>query len=179
MVLFGTDVIRFGRSQNLVSRVDPAGEVARLIEESVRGGALLRFDGCRRWLDVGSGAGFPGVVLGILYPEWSHVLVERRSARCDFLERAGLRLQLRNVTVFSEDIRNVDLGVFDGVSSKAVADPREFLRWVGPHLGDEALALFFQRVGWVAPSGWSIRSSCVSLRERDKDDRMAFLLERR
>lgn len=50
-------------------------------------------------LDVGSGAGFPGIPLAIVWPETRITLLESRDKKCGFLERAARELGLRNVTV--------------------------------------------------------------------------------
>jgi len=50
-------------------------------------------------LDIGSGAGFPGIPLAIVWPETRVTLLESRDKKCGFLERAARELGLRNVTV--------------------------------------------------------------------------------
>ena len=50
-------------------------------------------------LDIGSGAGFPGIPLAIAWPHTRVTLVESRDKKCGFLERAVRELGLRNVTV--------------------------------------------------------------------------------
>lgn len=173
---FGADVLRFGQAQNLVSRRDPEAEVARLIEESVRGGALLRSVRAERVLEVGSGAGFPGLVLASMHPDAAFLLVERRRARCDFLERCVRRLDLSQVQVRAEDVRSLDVGEFDVVTGKAVVDAVTFLRWVRPYLGPSGHVLLFQRSTWDVPPGWKIESSVVSLTQDAKAPRVAALV---
>lgn len=178
LMVLGNDVVRFGRAQNLVSRQDPIGEVARLIEESVRAGALLRLGPGDRLLDVGSGAGFPGVVLAVLLPEVETVLVERRAGRCDFIERCLRRLDLGAAEVVNDDVRSLDAGLFDVVSGKAVAIAEEFAAWVEPQLTSAGHILLFQRAGWAAPSGWVVDESVRVLESSSREDRWAFLLRR-
>lgn len=81
----------------------------------------------KRVLDVGTGAGFPGMVLAILCPETSFVLIDSLRKRVDFLELVIETLQLENVQVFhgrAEDFgRNEDFrNRFDFVVSRAVAE---------------------------------------------------------
>jgi 16S rRNA (guanine527-N7)-methyltransferase len=77
-------------------------------------------------LDVGSGAGFPGIPLAIALPEVRFTLLERAQKKCAFLENCRALLGLENVTV-----RNVDLaaatGTFDVVTFRAVAPLDRFL----------------------------------------------------
>ncbi len=53
-------------------------------------------------VDVGSGGGFPGMVLAILFPDIEWVLIESRVKRAEYLELMGGALDLENVTVFAE-----------------------------------------------------------------------------
>ncbi|MHB1955271.1 MAG: 16S rRNA (guanine(527)-N(7))-methyltransferase RsmG [Sulfobacillus sp.] len=52
-----------------------------------------------RCVDVGSGSGLPGMVLAVARPKWQWTLVESRTRRADFLERAAEELGLDNVSV--------------------------------------------------------------------------------
>ena len=97
-------VLEANRRMNLTADDDPrlfwprhvedALLAARRVEEAV--GAPGR-DG--RLLDVGSGAGVPGLVLALLWPQTRVELLESRGNKCRFLERTARALGLTNVTV--------------------------------------------------------------------------------
>jgi 16S rRNA (guanine527-N7)-methyltransferase len=73
-----------------------------------------------RVADIGSGAGFPGVVWKIIRPRLDLTLFERRLKPQLFLERVVLRLGLKGITVFGEDAAKCkEAGAFDLVISKA------------------------------------------------------------
>ncbi|MFA4946896.1 MAG: 16S rRNA (guanine(527)-N(7))-methyltransferase RsmG [Candidatus Krumholzibacteriia bacterium] len=73
-----------------------------------------------RVADIGSGAGFPGLVWKIVRPRLELALFERRLKPQLFLERVVLRLGLEGITVFGEDAANYkEAGAFDLVISKA------------------------------------------------------------
>ena len=80
-----------------------------------------------RVLDVGSGAGLPGMVLAIARPEWELTLLDSLQKRCRFLEEAARELGLRNVDVRwgrAEDLAR-EPGLRDGfdlVTARAVAE---------------------------------------------------------
>ena len=59
-------------------------------------------------IDVGSGAGFPGLVWGVVVPELSVKLVDSRKKRCDFLSRVVSSLGLKNVAVVCSRIEDVE-----------------------------------------------------------------------
>ncbi len=74
--------------------------------------------------DVGSGAGFPGIPLAILFPERKFTLVEPLGKRCRFLEEVKKQLNLTNVTIANEraeDFAKAHREEFDAVSARAVA----------------------------------------------------------
>ena len=130
--LYGSDLIRYNRAQNLVSRKGPEQRVAALIEECVRAGLMLERRGIGgSWSDVGSGGGLPGLVLASMFPDQSVVLIERRQGRCDFLRREVVRLGLAQVSVFEGDVAAWPGEPFDVVFAKAVANPGEIERLCG------------------------------------------------
>lgn len=69
-------------------------------------------------IDLGSGAGFPGLVLAILMPESRVTLAERMSRRVAFLRNAVLKMELSNVEIVEKNAEDVD-GKWDIVTSRA------------------------------------------------------------
>ena len=57
-----------------------------------------------RWLDVGCGAGLPGIVLAIIKPEWEFTLLDSNSKKVSFVQQACIELNLNNVKVYCERI---------------------------------------------------------------------------
>ncbi|MEJ1958640.1 MAG: 16S rRNA (guanine(527)-N(7))-methyltransferase RsmG [Nitrosomonadales bacterium] len=80
-----------------------------------------------RWLDVGSGAGLPGLVLALMRPEWAFTLLDSNSKKASFMQQAIIELGLHNVSVCCarvEDWRPEEK--FDGIISRAFSDLAEF-----------------------------------------------------
>ena len=78
-----------------------------------------------RFADVGSGAGFPGMVLKIAYPELEVVLIEPLNKRCNFLNAVIDKLGLEKIEVVnarSEDYAKEHREAFDYVSARAVSN---------------------------------------------------------
>lgn len=65
-------------------------------------GKVLDFDSVKSLVDVGSGAGFPGIVLKIVYPQMKITLVEPTTKRTNFLSAVINELQLENIVVINE-----------------------------------------------------------------------------
>lgn len=92
--------------------VDPAAIVAQAGSATV---SNLRVE----IADVGSGAGFPGIPLAVVFPDFHFTLVERMSKRCAFLENCVAMLGLKNVTVLNAEVEKAPAGAFDIVAFRA------------------------------------------------------------
>ncbi len=107
--------------QNLVSQASLGAVWQRHIADSAqlllqsRGGSLSP------WLDLGSGAGFPGLVIAALRPDWQVILVESRSLRADWLERARQALDLAQVRVVSTKLEKFESVPMAAISARAFA----------------------------------------------------------
>lgn len=96
---------------------------------------LTRTDDAVHLLDVGSGAGFPGLVLACVLPEAHFTLVEPRQKRVSFLRHLIRLLELRNAEVVADRVEAHAAawhGRFSHVTSRAVAEPGVFLQLIHP-----------------------------------------------
>ena len=74
--------------------------------------------------DIGTGAGFPGIVLKIAYPNLEITLVESLTKRCVFLNEVIKELDLKNIKVVNqraEEFSHNNIEYFDIITSRAVA----------------------------------------------------------
>jgi len=78
-------------------------------------------------LDVGTGAGFPGLVLAIVLPQTEVVLAEPLKKRVSFLKYAAIDLELKNVAVEAKRVEKVVHEAFDLISSRAVTNTKLLL----------------------------------------------------
>ena len=85
----------------------------------------------RRWADVGSGAGLPGIPLAIARPELAMTLIEAVDKKSAFQRQAKIELALSNVAVLNARVEDVAVGRFDAVISRAFADLTGFVRVAG------------------------------------------------
>ena len=80
-----------------------------------------------RWLDVGCGAGLPGLVLALMRPEWTFTLLDSNSKKTSFVQQAVIELGLSNVSVCCARVENWQPEEkFDGIISRAFAEVAEF-----------------------------------------------------
>lgn len=89
-------------------------------------------------VDVGSGAGFPGMVLAIVFPKLNITLLEPTKKRCDFLKLVKKELKLENVTVVNNRAENYEemREAFDLATSRAVASLAITLELSAPLIKD-------------------------------------------
>lgn len=136
----------YGRRVNLVGRLDDAFIDDELVLGSLQLLAVARPRG--RLVDVGSGAGLPGIPLALALPDLEVTLVEARQKRAAFLRRATTLLGLDNVRVIDERIESLEQR-FDWAVSRAFKPPQQWLRLAtqlvepGGHV-----ALFTTRGDW-------------------------------
>jgi 16S rRNA (guanine527-N7)-methyltransferase len=88
---------------------------------------LTFIDKPKTLLDVGTGAGFPGLVLAIALPQTEVVLAEPLKKRVSFLKYAAIDLELSNVSVEAKRVEKVEHEAFDLISSRAVTNTRLLL----------------------------------------------------
>ncbi|MEQ8858255.1 MAG: 16S rRNA (guanine(527)-N(7))-methyltransferase RsmG [Pseudomonadales bacterium] len=120
LVAFAELLLRWNRTFNLISRRDVERLLPRHLLDSLSVAPLLRGG---RVMDLGTGAGLPGVPLAIARKDLAFTLVDRSGRKIRFVDRAVRELGLGNVETRCADVRELpgDLR-FDTVVSRAVAD---------------------------------------------------------
>jgi 16S rRNA (guanine527-N7)-methyltransferase len=82
-----------------------------------------------KWLDVGCGAGLPGLVLAIARPDWEFTLVDSNSKKTSFVQQVVIELGLSNVKVMCNRVEALSVNEkFDGIVSRAFADTSDFVK---------------------------------------------------
>ncbi len=121
----------------------------------------------RRWADVGSGAGLPGIPLAIACPQWQVSLIETVEKKTAFQRQAKIELGLANLTVLGGRVESLPAGTFDAVIARAFAGLADFVHLAG-HLLVAGGALYAMK-GHVPhdemaclPAPWQV-ADCVPL----------------
>ena len=131
--------------QNLIAASTVDALWARHFVDSAQ--LMLHLDGADKgpWIDLGSGAGLPGIVVAILDPERPVHLVESRALRCDFLERVARDIGLDNVTVHHSRLELVPTLDASVISARAFAPLDKLLR--------VAHRFSTEKTRWLLPKG--------------------------
>ena len=91
-----------------------------------------------RWLDVGCGAGLPGLVLAIARPEWEFTLLDSNSKKTSFVQQAIIELSVKNARVNCARVEEMQSAEkFDGIISRAFAETADFVTLTRHLLADK------------------------------------------
>ena len=136
LLVYLAELMKWSRRVNLIARDTPEAQVVEThFLDSLTLLPFLDGAGEVHLLDVGSGAGFPGLALACVRPDARFTLCEPRQKRVSFLRHVVRTLGLANVEVVAERIEAhlADWpGRFTHITSRAVAEPAAFLPLVRP-----------------------------------------------
>lgn len=122
---------------NVVSRKDIDEIYIRHVLHSLGIAKVQEFLPGSSVLDVGTGGGFPGIPLAILYPETQFTLVDSIGKKIKVVEEVVEALDLQNVTPINDRVENIS-GEFDFIVSRAVAVMPSFVHWVKGKIAKES-----------------------------------------
>ncbi len=122
---------------NVVSRKDIDELYLRHVLHSLGIAKVQGFKPGSRILDVGTGGGFPGIPLAILFPESTFHLVDSIGKKIKVVDEVSEGLGLTNVTSFNQRVEELS-GNYDFIVSRAVAVMPTFVRWVKGKIAKES-----------------------------------------
>jgi 16S rRNA (guanine527-N7)-methyltransferase len=155
-------VVAENARQNLMSKPSEQAIWLRHLSDSAQllihgsgAGDASPTPGTGPWLDLGTGAGFPGLVIAAMRPELDIVLVESRKKRVDWLVGAAAELGLKRCQVEGRRLEHVETFAASVISARAFAPLSKLL----------ALSARFstQHTLWLLPKGRSAVQEVASL----------------
>lgn len=114
---------------NVVSRKDIDELYLRHVLHSLAIAKFQKFNSGAKVLDVGTGGGFPGIPLAILYPETHFTLVDAIGKKIKVVQEVVAGLEIENVTSVNSRVEEIK-EQFDFIVSRAVAAMPTFTHWV-------------------------------------------------
>jgi len=114
---------------NVISRKDMEHFYERHVLHSLGIAKVMQFLPGAQVLDVGTGGGFPGIPLAILYPETKFLLVDSIGKKIKVVQEVAEAVGIKNVEAIhtrAEDVK----GKFDFVVSRAVTTLPDFIKWI-------------------------------------------------
>ncbi|MEM8572082.1 MAG: 16S rRNA (guanine(527)-N(7))-methyltransferase RsmG [Pseudomonadota bacterium] len=141
---YTTVLLKWNRRINLISRGSEKEVWKRHVLDSLQLWSF-RPANALRWVDLGSGAGFPGLVVAIVAraqaPDLTITLVESDARKCAFLNTVLADLSL-NATVINERIEDVERLQADVISARALAPLEDLLGFAEKHRRTGGICLF-------------------------------------
>ena len=125
-----SDLYEFWNAQiNVVSRKDMNDFLERHVLHSLGIAKIMNFEEGTKVLDVGTGGGFPGIPLAILFPKVDFFLVDSIGKKIKVVRAVAEELGLKNIRTAHERAENIN-EKFDFVVSRAVTRMPAFLKWL-------------------------------------------------
>lgn len=119
---------------NVISRKDIDGLYEKHVLHSLSIAAAFDIGDNSEVLDLGTGGGFPGIPLAILFPEVKFHLVDSIAKKLKVVEAVAEGIGLKNITTQHSRIEDIKNRKFDFVVSRAVAPLKDLWRWSKPLL---------------------------------------------
>jgi len=114
---------------NVISRKDIEHLMERHVLHSLGIANIVTFVKGTEILDVGTGGGFPGIPLAILFPDTEFLLVDSIGKKIKVVNEVASALELQNVKALQARAEDIN-GKFDFVVSRAVTALPEFMKWI-------------------------------------------------
>ena len=114
---------------NVISRKDIDDLYTNHVLHSLAIAKVIAFEKGTKILDIGTGGGFPGIPLAILFPEANFLLVDSIGKKIKVVKEISVAIGLANIRTIHDRAENIN-EQFDFVVSRAVTNMTDFKKWV-------------------------------------------------
>ena len=114
---------------NVISRKDIDDLYTNHVLHSLAIAKVIAFEKGTKILDIGTGGGFPGIPLAILFPEANFLLVDSIGKKIKVVKEISVAIGLANIRTIHDRAENIN-EQFDFVVSRAVTNMADFKKWV-------------------------------------------------
>lgn len=128
---------------NLISRKDIDHLYERHVLHSLAIAKFILLPESTKVLDVGTGGGFPGIPLAILFPEVEFHLVDSKRKKMDAVQHIAEDLQLTNVNTSQARVEEMK-GKYDFITARAVTSLLTFYQWTNKLLASNGAILYLR-----------------------------------
>ena len=125
------ELIKWNRIVPLISESDMGSIVSRHVMDSISGFMSIDHRHYSSIADIGSGNGFPGIIVGLFFPGKRVVLIENRRMKASFLKQACFKLSLANTTVYGRSAAKYDFSDTDIILARAFGSIEKVREYAG------------------------------------------------
>ncbi len=131
---------KYNKNINLISKKSLNNFFIEHVLHSLSISKIKRFNEKELVLDVGTGGGFPGLPLAIIYSNTNFILVDSISKKTNMIKKFKAELSLKNIEIINDRIENLNLSC-DFIVSRAVTNMNKFLSLINKiNLSNEKLS---------------------------------------
>ncbi|HRC33162.1 MAG TPA: 16S rRNA (guanine(527)-N(7))-methyltransferase RsmG [Bacteroidia bacterium] len=153
---FAEELIEWNQKINLISRKDVDNIFVNHILHSLTIAKYFSFADNTQILDIGTGGGFPGIPLAIIFPNCHFTLVDSIAKKIVVVNDLIEKLQLKNVSAINERAEKLNIKV-DVVVTRATASIDDLMKWCSPLFMRKGTMPFR---GLLALKGGDIEEEC-------------------
>lgn len=136
-------ILKYNKTHNITGAKN-AQSVYENIEDSIYPITFLPLEEIKTAIDVGTGAGFPGLLLALAMPQTHFTLFEPIKKKSAFLHLVKSTLQLKNVTVCSKRVEEYEAFKVDLISSRAVTNSKMLVNLCHNYISPLTYLLFYK-----------------------------------
>jgi 16S rRNA (guanine527-N7)-methyltransferase len=148
---------------NLISRKDLDNFYERHVLHSLAIARVIRFQPHTRILDIGTGGGFPGIPLAIMFPDSNFYLADSISKKILAVKEVSLALSLKNVTAIHSRVETLK-GNYDFITARAVASTEKLIQWTRQLVSKKHFNLLPN--GWLFLKGGELSNEISRFRDK-------------
>jgi len=136
-------ILKYNHIHNITGAKDK-NAVMLNIEDSLYPIKFLPTENIKTAIDIGTGAGFPGLILAMAMKQTHFTLFEPIAKKSSFLHLAKTTLGLKNVTISTKRVEEVDGFDVDLISSRAVTNTDTLIRLCKNYITPSSILLFYK-----------------------------------
>lgn len=153
----------WNKQVNLVSRNDIERLYERHVLHSMALAKIIQFKSMTEIMDLGTGGGFPGIPLAILFPKVRFHLVESIAKKIRAVEQIARQIQLDNVETHHTRAEQLDIEI-DFVVSRAVSHAKQIYNWTQARISPNSFNQFAN--GWFLYKGGDLSQEITELKRK-------------
>ena len=148
---------------NVISRKDISSLYLKHVLHSLSIAKFIQFNNGTKIIDVGTGGGFPGIPLAILFPECKFHLVDSIQKKVRVVDAVSEELCLNNVTTECNRVENID-DKFDFILIRAVAQMSKIIKWTLNNINPDSNNLILN--GIIALKGGDLNKELFKIENK-------------